>query len=1661
MHDQNKSPEQLADDYVFGLLSPEEAAMFEDRCEKDESLRRALDDAQKRKTALEAAPPVEASEKLVRDTMANIESSISRCASVWKVYSRTVLALAAAAACIIAIANFYYYNLKPSPWDVRILGQNEYLSGASSVLRVAVFNQDTGEQRGIGPGVVALVNHETGEERELGMIDLLVQKGAQITLPDWESGDYELRVKAHVRGMQSEPEVLTQTIRLTRSWKLMLSSDKPIYQPGQTIHLRSLALRKPDLKPVSGEEVTFTITDPKGNMIFKHRATGSKFGIAATDCPLATEIIEGPYNVECRIGDTSTLHTVKVEKYVLPKFNIGITLDKSFYAPGEQVTGTIQADYFFGQPVAKGDVKIDVRATDVQNFSIASIADTTNDKGQAKFNFTIPAQLFGREQDGGNARFMLVASVTDTAGQTYSRGTDRIVTSRPIDIDVIPEAGNLVKGVANKVYFFASYADGRPAADLTLNINGAEYTATTSDVGVAEVDITPKSDTIGMTISAKDKEGREGHKHVTLTVGQVADDFVVRTDKATYGGGDTMTLSVLGSGVEPVFVDLLKDGQTLLTTNVDMKDGKGSRELDLPPELFGTIKLVAYRFNKSGLALRKSRMIFVRQARELNVAALLDQDEYRPGVSAKLTLKLTDGEGKPAPGAISLAAVDEAVFAVLGQRPGMEEVFFLLEQELLEPIYAIYNWDPFADGASGTASGTGVPPVSEVIQLEQAIFSSTARVNQGYDAVPGDFTTPAVTGDLGMGNGDMEPGFMGADVMVEPAMAPAPMEVGPGDAQVRDNVQLVAAGDDSPFTLAAASYGEKFERITTQRNNGLAASIVAWLSLAGVLVLVGIATFAVYRPKAFLITSGICFVLFFLVGGSLFALMVVNNVQRGATLSEAFDNVAMAPQAEAMVAFGGMGGLGGGVWDDAMVESAPMEDMPMSGEDSGGSAPPRVREWFPETLLWKPEIVTDDHGVATLEVPLADSITTWRVTTSAVTADGQLGGGQSAIRVFQPFFVDLNLPVALTRNDQVSVPVVVYNYLDEPQTVELKVEAGDWFVRLDAAGAELADNAPLSLELKPREIRSLQLPLKVKKVGLQNLQVTATGAKNIGDAIKRQIEVVADGRRIEEVVNGSLGPKAEMTLLLPENVIEGSPRAIVKLYPTTFSQLVEGLDAIFQMPYGCFEQTSSTTYPNVLALDYLRRTKKNAPEVEAKAKQYINLGYQRLVSFEVDGGGFDWFGNPPANQTLTAYGLLEFEDMARVHDVDPALIERTRQWLLSKREADGRWKADPNMLNDGLASSVLQGEDLDLANTAYIAWAVFGSGKGNADAQVTLDYLLAKEPASIKSPYILAIIAKCIAGIKRDHSALGEYYARLDAMKETSEDGKQISWKQPEGARTMFYGSGQSGDVETTAMAALALLQSPQYSATVKGALTWLVAQKDARGTWYSTQATVLALKALIEGTSTPLGGEKPRKIDIVLGDKTIHTIDIPADQAEVMQQINLTEQLKPGEQQLSLIDRTEMGTGYQIAFWYNIDEVAAPPVDAPAPPLSVNISYDRERLAVDEHVGVKAIVVNNMETLAPMVILDLPIPGGFAIEAQELDELVGSKKIAKYQITARKAIVYLRALQPGEQLELNYRLKATMPVKVAVPAGEAYEYYDPAKRGASKPALLEATQDA
>jgi hypothetical protein len=1547
MTDPNDHVRDLLDDYLHDLLLPAAVARVAGHCADCPACRAALDEARQLRAALQTVPPSEASPSLLAATLGRIDDhERRRRRRIHRIVLGTLGTLAAVALFLIG-AQVYFSNLSASTIDLVVLGQRELMAATPGSLRIRLVDRNGNRPLAGVPVTVEL--RGAGQSMELARFttDAHGSGQPQFRLPDWAAGNCTLRVAAG-------SEEVTQQVHLRRSWKLMLTSDKPVYQPGQAIQVRALALRALDLHPVAAEPAVFTLIDPRGNVLFKEQAATSKYGIAATKCLLDREILEGAYTVACKVGDTESRLAVEVKKYVLPKFKIETRFDRPYYQPGQEVRLTVRADYFFGKPVAGGDVQVEVHSPGLGDKPETRKA-RTDDKGEAILTYAIPAKLVGREQDSGDARLSFRITLTDIAGQKQERTQERMVSASPVRIEVLPEGGTLVQGVPNKVYFFVSRPDGTPLPAL-LKVSGLPDVLKTDDQGLASFEYTPQALDVVWTIQAIDVLGIQATRRVELHCGRAQLDFLLRTDRAVCEAGQALHLTALGGGVEPVFVDFLKDGQTLLTQTIAMNDGRGELAFDLPPDLFGTVQVCAYRFNGAGVPVRKTRVLYVRPAGQVKIAAILDAKEYRPGNKAKVNLSLTDAKGAPLPGALSLAAVDEAVFSVLPQRPGMEQNFYLLEQQLLKPVYAIYPWSPEERDAN----------------REQAVFAAT----------------------------------------------------------VREDGEAKAIKPSDTHSLAADSFPAKVERTEQTREQGLGRVKVWWVRLLIAVLFVsyvGLWGFARWTVVWLVHTAALVILLLWM------AFNTKEDVARSRLRQ--FDLAQPAPSASPKeignAIFLANPFITSGTSNNVGLLRAPI------GALMGAESPPRIRQLFPETLLWKPELITDDQGRATLDISLADSITTWRLAASAVTADGRLGSTQLPLKVFQPFFADLNLPLALTRGDEVGVPVVVYNYLDRPQTVTLTLAAAPWFAALD--------NLEQRLELKPGEVREVRFRLRVLKVGQHKLQVSARGL-GAADALERSIEVVPDGRRVEQVVSGTLQQPADVRLDVPPAAIEDSTQAFVKVYPSSFSQLVEGLDSIFQMPSGCFEQTSSTTYPNVLALDYLRRTGQSAPAVEAKARQFIHLGYQRLVGFEVSGGGFDWFGRPPANRTLTAYGLMEFEDMARVHDVDPALIDRTRRWLLAARKSDGSWDPEGHALHDDVTRGADAGQ-ARLATTAYIAWAVFARGSAANDARQTLVYLLAHTPESIRDPHVLALVCNALLALAPDGAAAAPYLDRLDALEHSSEDAKLAWWEQPEGARTTFYGAGRSAHIETTALATLALVQGKRHPAAARGALAWLVSQKDAHGTWYSTQATVLSLKALLAGTGESLGGERDRHIEVRLGGRLIEALDIPAGQAEVLKQVDLSPHLAGGGNRLTVTETTGTASGFQVTLRYHLPEEAKP---AAADPLAVTLAYDRTEMRVDDTVKATARVLNRMRQPAAMVMLDLPLPAGFAPLAEDFTALVEKGAIARYQVRPRQVLVYLRNLEPNKPLEVSYRLRATLPVQVAVPGARVYEYYDPDREGRS-----------
>jgi uncharacterized protein YfaS (alpha-2-macroglobulin family) len=1578
---------EYVDACLHDALSRQDKEQVLAHCAACPICRVALDEARARQGALQSLPPVEAPEALIRRTMERIERyRVAR--SKW---IRGGLLAAAAVVAVLAAANLYYYCLAPSPYDLRVMGQADLLAGADASLRVLLVDpRDAAPWPGV-PVEIDLIRPDPQAVVHLASFttDQFGSGTVRMQMPDWAPGRYQLRVSARPGG---QTEAIEQALTLRRSWQLMLSSDKPVYQPGQVIRLRSLALARPQMKPVAGATAVFSVTDPKGNVIFRKRDVTTRYGICWADCPLADEILEGPYQLRCELGDTTSTITVEVKKYVLPKFKISVELDEPYYQPGQKVRGTLAARYFFGKPLENGEVEIEVTASDVAAGTIARATARTDSSGAARFEFVLPQSLVGRPQEGGDARFSLTAAVRDAAGQQQSLTVSRIVTEQPIRIEVIPEAGTLVPGLPNTVYFLTTYPDGRPAA-TRIALGGIGEEIKTNDMGAASIELAPQSDSVHWVLRATDSTGRSGRREVSLEPGRSGQPFLVRTDKAVYEGGQTVSVLALGSGNEPLFVDLVKDGQTMLTDTIPMAKGRGEYQIDLPPEVSGTLQLCAYRFGREGLPVVETRVIYVRPSGHLKLNARLDRPEYRPGEQAKLMLSLTDPQGKPVPGAVSLAAVDEAVYSVLGPAAGMQPIFSGLEQELLKPVYAIYPWSPDLDLKL---------PAVERDRFEKALFARAGQGGNDRDAILKQVIRQFADGDERL-----------LRVLERPDWEQLAEHIG----GLEKFIPLLK-GERSLYSLRESTYPKKSYEIELIRRERLSQITAIWVGLGA------LAGFVVFV----LIVRAL--------GGNLVTVLVI-IMAVGMLLALLMPAVQSAREA----------GRRASAMNDLRQLGLALENQEQAGgkirpPEASAAAPARVREWFPETLLWRPELITDDRGRASLTIDLADSITTWRLSASAISAEGKLGGANASIRVFQPFFVDLNLPVALTRGDEAAVPAVVYNYLDKPLAVELRLDEAGWFERLGPPAQKV--------DLAAGEVRSVSYRLRVKQVGRHELTVHASGG-GVADAVKRTIEVVPDGRRVEQSASGTLQQPTEIAWSVPADVIEGSVKAEIKLFPSTFSQLVDGLEGIFQRPYGCFEQTSSTTYPNVLALDYLRRTKKSVPRVEATARQYIHLGYQRLLGFETAGGGFDWFGCPPASRTLTAYGLMEFTDMARVYDVDSSVIERARLWLLGQQAGDGSWAPEGHRVHEDPTAS--KADLRQLSTTAYIAWSVFagGAAEGN-QARAALDYLLRHEPAEIDDPYVLALVGNALLAIRPGGPQARPYLERLEATAHRSADGELAWWESGGDRRTTFYGAGRSGNIETTALATLAMIEGHASPATVRAALAWLIAQKDARGTWHSTQATVLALKALLAGTERVLGETRQRQIDVTVDGKPLKTLLIPADQCEVLQQVNLSAQLTHGSHRLEITDRTGTATGYQATLAYHV-----PGADRPdeAGPLAIQLTYDKTTLVVDDQVGATVTVTNRMAAAAPMVILDLPIPAGFAVEVGDLDALRSLGKITKYQVTPQSTIVYLRTLGPSEPLGLTYRLRATMPVKIVAPPARAYEYYNPDHHATTAPTAM------
>jgi len=257
--------------------------------------------------------------------------------------------------------------------------------------------------------------------------------------------------------------------------------------------------------------------------------------------------------------------------------------------------------------------------------------------------------------------------------------------------------------------------------------------------------------------------------------------------------------------------------------------------------------------------------------------------------------------------------------------------------------------------------------------------------------------------------------------------------------------------------------------------------------------------------------------------------------------------------------------------------------------------------------------------------------------------------------------------------------------------------------------------------------------------------------------------------------------------------------------------------------------------------------------------------------------------------------------------------------------------------------------------------------------------------------------------------------------------------------------------VETTAMIAIALMRSGFHLDVAQRALDFLASQRDSLGTFYTTQATILALKALLLGAK--LGGEGGEAtVNIELSDGRRETLAVTAENADVVQQVSFDD-LRMGEgYALSLAVEGERALQYQIVTEYYVPWSAVIEEPEEKPAMRVDVAYDRTELAVNDTVNVAAEVELLVPGQAGMVLVDLGVPPGFSPVSEDLDALVESGAISRYELTGRQILLYLTDVPSGKVYRFEYRLRARFPIKAQAPRSQVYDYYTPKRQHTQPP---------
>ena len=689
---------------------------------------------------------------------------------------------------------------------------------------------------------------------------------------------------------------------------------------------------------------------------------------------------------------------------------------------------------------------------------------------------------------------------------------------------------------------------------------------------------------------------------------------------------------------------------------------------------------------------------------------------------------------------------------------------------------------------------------------------------------------------------------------------------------------------------------------------------------------------------------------------------------------------------------------------------------------------PRVRKAFPDTAFWMADLTTDASGKGKVEFAFPDALTMWRTTARAVTTDTKVGMSLNRVIVRKNLMLRLVSPRFLMEGDEVTIGVIVQNYL---------TGAKDTKVSLSATGVDFIGPNEQSVNVEAKGTKKVDFRVRVRP-GAQSV-LTAKGITNEeSDAMELTIPVKSYGTLLSNGASGALTGKqsAKATLKAPGG---GNRTVEVRVAPSLAGSLFGALEYLTQFPYGCTEQTMSSFLPNVIvskALDDLK-LKSNVKRDDLLKK--VNAGLERLYDYQHSDGAWGWWKNDESHPFMTAHVIAGLKQArAAGYEVSPEAITRGEKWLR------GEFKRQSDALSDlraYMAFALGDKEDIEAA------WAVRSkmSSYGLAFLGLGLDEL--KDPRALEISQALEVAAK--------------------------QNDSEAWWP---GSRDPLLDFTNDITPETTAYVLKLLSRQRPTSPILPKAAAWLTMHKDQGEWWNSTKQTAMVIYGITDYLKA--SGELRPDINV--------TVFVNGKQvlAKEFTEVDATS-VQPFTASVAAADVNDVevkvsGTG---RVYWNAQAKYYSPAEERTPTEGGAMAVTREyfRLFPHESAGATtysleplsgeirpgdsiAVLLNVTAKNWKYVLVEDPIPAGMELVTNDNTyNLSGKPTWWRYSWAQKEyrddRVAFFRTYFYNDTAQYFYVMKAVNPGKFRVGPTRIQPMYQPQQVGTGKAAILEVKQ--